>query len=77
MLYVVYLSTGRAVSVLFTQGAVLRCQQQMALNFPLAFPLLSLRAGLEVWAVPQQAAGQRRAPATRLVRETGQTGHVP
>lgn len=47
-----YLSTSRAVSVLFTQGAVLGCQQQMALTFSLAFLLLALRAWLQVWAIP-------------------------
>lgn len=72
-----YLSASGAVSVLFTQGAVLGCKQQMALTFSLAFPLLSLRAGLQVFAVSQQAAGQRWAPATRLVWQTGQTRHVP
>lgn len=72
----IYLSAGGAVSVLLTQGAVLRGQQQMALTPSLAVALLCLGAGLRLGAVPQQAAGQRRAPAARLVREAGQAGHV-
>lgn len=65
-----HLSAGGAVPVLFTQGAVLGGQQQMALPLGLA----SLGTGLR--AFPQQAAGQRRAPPTGLVGQTGQTGRV-
>lgn len=78
-----YLSTSGTVSILFTQCAVLGCQQQMALIFTLALPLLcfsftvvTLRATLYVWPISQQAAGHRWTPTTGLIRQTGQTGQV-
>lgn len=74
--FVSYLSTCRAISVILTQGAVLWCQQQMALTVSFAFNHFCLRTVFRVWAVSQQAAGQRRTPATRLVRQAGQAGHV-
>ena len=67
-----YLGAGGAVPVFLTQGAVLRCQQQVVLSFPRV-----LRAELQVQAGACQAAGQGGAPAAGLVRQAGQAGLVP
>lgn len=49
-----YLSASGAVPVLFTKGAVLGCEQQVAPTFSFTFPVF-LRTC--VCAVPQEAAG--------------------